>query len=82
MSGELIGHISRKMENISSVTRHNCYINREPLATKMPEELKKKVKISIFIKARSLNSRIFDQILSVSSDAYTNLTFRIFEIKR
>jgi hypothetical protein len=67
MSGRLTGLIARIRENNPSVTWHHCCIHREYLATKkMPEELKKvlneSVKIVKFIKARSLNSRLFEKM--------------------
>jgi hypothetical protein len=66
MSGRLTGLIARIRENNPSVTWNHCCIHRESLATKkMPEELKKVLNETIktvnFIKARSLNSRLFEK---------------------
>jgi hypothetical protein len=74
MSGRLTGLIARIRESNPSVTWHHCCIHRESLATKkMTEELKKvlneSVKIVNFIKARSLNSRLFEKLCqSMDSD--------------
>ncbi|XP_069063693.1 zinc finger BED domain-containing protein 5-like [Pleurodeles waltl] len=74
MSGRLTGLVARIREINSSVVWHHCCIHRESLATKkMPEELKKvlneSVKIVNLIKARSLNSRLFEQLCqSMDSD--------------
>ncbi|XP_078503770.1 zinc finger BED domain-containing protein 5-like [Lissotriton helveticus] len=74
MSGRLTGLVARIREINPSVVWHHCCIHRESLATKkIPEELKKvlneSVKIVNFIKARSLNSRLFEQLCqSMDSD--------------
>jgi hypothetical protein len=70
MSGRLTGFIARIKENNPSVTWHHCCIHRESLVSKkMPDELKKalneSVRIVNFIKAWSLNSRLFEKLLSV-----------------
>jgi hypothetical protein len=67
MCGRLTGLIARIRENNPSVTWHHCCIHPESLATKkMPEELKKVlnelVKVVNFIRARTLNSRVFEKL--------------------
>jgi predicted CoA-binding protein len=64
VTGRLTGLIARIREINPSVTWHHSCIHRESLVTKkMPVELKKvlneSIKIVNFIKARSLNSRLF-----------------------
>jgi len=66
MSGKFTGLISRIRKIIPSVTWHHCCIHHKALVfKKMPIHLKtvldEAVNIVNFIKAKSLNSRIFEQ---------------------
>jgi len=67
MSGKFTGLIARIRNIIPSVTWHHCCIHREAIVSKkIPIHLKTvlddAVKIVNFIKAKSLNSRIFEQL--------------------
>lgn len=67
MSGRLTGLVARIKEIIPSVTWYHCCIHREAqVAKKIPEKLKhtlnESVKIVNFIKSKSLNSRLFEQL--------------------
>ncbi|KAL4136257.1 hypothetical protein QTP88_007808 [Uroleucon formosanum] len=67
MSGKFTGLIARIRNIIPSVTWHRCCIHREAIVSKkIPIHLKTvlddAVKIVNFIKAKSLNSRIFKQL--------------------
>ncbi|XP_025414328.1 zinc finger BED domain-containing protein 5-like [Sipha flava] len=67
MSGKICGLIARIRNIIPSVTWHHCCIHREAIVskkipTKLKEVLDEAVKIVNFIKAKSLNSRLFEQL--------------------
>jgi hypothetical protein len=67
MLGTFTGLIARIKKIIPSVTWHHCCINCEAkVPKKIPMSLKtvldKVVKIVNFIKSKSLNSRIFEQL--------------------
>jgi len=67
MSGKFTGLIAQIRKIIPSVTWHHCCIHREAIVSKkIPIQLKivldEAVKIVNFIKAKSLNSRMFEQL--------------------
>uniref|UniRef100_A0A8D0KS80 HAT C-terminal dimerisation domain-containing protein n=1 Tax=Strix occidentalis caurina TaxID=311401 RepID=A0A8D0KS80_STROC len=67
MSGKLTGLVAWIKEIVLSVTWYHCCIHREALvAKKIPEKLKQALNESVeivnFIRSRSLNSRLFEQL--------------------
>ncbi|VVC26490.1 Hypothetical protein CINCED_3A000420 [Cinara cedri] len=85
MSGKISGLIARIRNIIPSVTWHHCCIHREAMVskkipTKLKEVLDEAVKIVKFIKAKSLNSRLFEQLCKDMDSEHYQLLLH-FEIR-